>query len=460
MIASLRPFQRTRAGVAAGLLVIFAVADRADAAPLSQEDGAFLDRLECAAFDYFWHEANPTNGLIKDRSTPDSKCSIAAVGFGLSGIAIGIERGWISRESGRERVLTTLRTFVEGKQGAESEGNIGYRGWFYHFLDMKSATRGMRGWKSELSSIDTALFLAGAVDAGEFFDRENPDEARIRAAATTLIRRVDWGWMADGANLFRGGWNPESGFIPYRWQGYNEAMLLYLLALGADALEPAGEAGRKPAVSWEAWIRTYKWSSHHGFDYIEFPPLFGHQYSHCWIDFRGIADAFLRTKNIDYFENSRRAALAQHAYCVANPGNFPNYGPLEWGLTACDGPQRDGYAGYRARGAPPAENDDGTIAPTAVAGSLPFAPEICLPTLRNFATKYHDRFWTRYGFGDAFNVKADWFGTVALGIDQGPIVLMIENYRTGAVWKRMMRSPVIKRGLERAGFLPLVGSEK
>ena len=431
------------------------VAADSPAAPpvFSPDDNAFLDGLQRAAFDYFWHEANPVNGLIKDRSTPDSKCSIAAVGFGLSAVIIGIERGWISRDAGRARVLTTLRTFAEGKQGADPEGTIGYRGWFYHFLDMESAMRGLRGWKSELSSIDTALFLAGALDAREFFDRASSDEARIRAFAERLVRNVDWEWMADGGDLFRGGWNPESGFIPYRWQGYSEAMILYLIALGADAIDPASEPGRKESgVSWGAWTRTYKWASHDSLDYIEFAPLFGHQYSHCWIDFRGIADPFLRAKKIDYFENSRRATLAQRAYCIRNPGRFPNYGHLEWGLTACDGPDRNGYAGYRARGAPPAENDDGTIAPTAVAGSLPFAPEICLPTLRNFEARYRDRLWTRSGFGDAFNVKADWFATVTLGIDQGPIVLMVENHRSGAVWKRMKQSAVIQRGLKRADF--------
>lgn len=433
----------------AGFLVTVSAADPI----LSGEDAAFLDRLERATFEFFWCEANPANGLIKDRSTHNSPCSIAAVGFGLSAIHIAIEREWISREAGCQRVLITLRTFAEGKKGPEPEGNIGYRGWFYHFLDMDSATRAMKLWKSELSSIDTALFLAGVLDAREFFDRSHADERSIRELADRLLRRVDWVWMADGGNLLRTGWNPESGFIPHRWQGYNEAMLLYVLALGADALQPAAERTDAPIVSWEAWTRTYQWSTNDG--YILFPPLFGHQYSHCWIDFRGIADAYLRAKGIDYFENSRRATIAQRAYCIANPGGFSNYGPLEWGLTACDGPGRDGYSGYRARGAPPPGNDDGTIAPAAVGGSLPFAAEICLPTLRNFDRKYHDRLWTRFGFGDAFNVKAHWFGTVTLGIDQGPILLMAENYRTGSVWKRMMQSAVIQRGLTRAGFKPL-----
>lgn len=428
---------------------------------LPPEDAAFLDRLERACFDYFWLEANPANGLIKDRSTPDSKCSIAAVGFGLSGIHIAIKRGWISRAAGRARVLATLRTFVEGPQGPEAEGIIGHRGWFYHFLDMDTATRGVRRWKSELSSIDTALLLAGVLDAREFFDRRHADERRIRELSDKLVRGVDWAWMADGGSLLRTGWNPESGFIPHRWKGYNEAMLLYVLALGADALKPAKERARAPVLSWEAWTHTYKWRTNYGFAYVEFAPLFGHQYSHCWVDFRGIADGYLRSRGMTYFENSRRATLAQRAYAMANPASFPDYGPLEWGFTACDGPERDGYQGYIARGAPPPENDDGTIAPTAPGGSLPFAPEVCLPTLRNFDVKYHDRLWTRYGFGDAFNVKADWYASVVLGIDQGPILLMAENYRTGSGWRRMMKNAVIRRGLERAGFerLPVHSSK-
>ena len=433
---------------ACGFLVAASAADPT----LSREDATFLDRLERATFDFFWHEANPKNGLIKDRSTPDSPCSIAAVGFGLSAIHIAIERGWISREAGRERVLLTVRTFAQGRKGPELAGTIGYRGWFYHFLDMEAGTRAVKLWKSELSSIDTGFFLAGVLDAREFFNASHPDERAIRDLADSLVRSVDWQWMADG-NLLRHGWNPESGFIPHRWQGYNEAMLLYVLALGADALQPAAERASAPVVSWDAWTRTYQWSTDH--DYIVFPPLFGHQYSHCWIDFRGIADAYLREKGIDYFENSRRATFAQRAYCIANPGAFPNYGPNEWGLTACDGPDRNGYRGYQARGAPPPENDDGTISPAAAGGSLPFAPEICLPALRNFDAKYHDRLWTRYGFGDAFNVKADWFAAVTLGIDQGPILLMAANYRNSSVWKRMMQSPVIQRGLARAGFKPL-----
>jgi len=410
-----------------------------------ESDDAFLDRMERAAFDYFWNEANPTNGLIRDRTTPDSKCSIAAVGFGLSALNIGVDRGWIPRAAARQRVLTTLRTFADGPQGSQADGVMGHRGWFYHFLEMGSARR---AWKCELSSIDTALFLAGVLDAQEFFSRQESDERAIRDLAQKLVDRVDWGWMTNGKDTFTMGWHPEKGFLESRWIGYNEAMILYLMALGASG--ESGATNRLTPVRWEAWTSGYKWRQHHGFEFVEFAPLFGHQYSHCWVDFRGIVDAAMRPHGIDYFENSRRATLAQRAYCIANPGGFPNYGPLEWGLSACDGPK-----GYAARGAPPAENDDGTLAPTAVGGSIPFAPEVCIPTLRHWDRSYGKRLWGRYGFRDGFNRKEDWWATDTLGIDQGAILIMAENHRTGAVWRRMKSNRVIRRGLERAGFRPL-----
>jgi len=410
-----------------------------------ESDDAFLDRMERAAFDYFWNEANPKNGLIRDRTTPNSKCSIAAVGFGLSTLNIGVERGWIPRAAARQRVLTTLRTFADGPQGPQADGVMGHRGWFYHFLEMGSARR---AWKCELSSIDTALFLAGVLDVQEFFSRQESDERAIRDLAQRLVDRVDWGWMTNGKDTFTMGWDPEKGFLESRWIGYNEAMILYLMALGASG--ESGATNSPTPVRWEAWTSGYKWRQHHGFEFVEFAPLFGHQYSHCWVDFRGIVDAAMRPHGIDYFENSRRATLAQRAYCIANPGGFPNYGPLEWGLSACDGPK-----GYAARGAPPAENDDGTLAPTAVGGSIPFAPEVCIPTLRHWDRSYGKRLWGRYGFRDGFNRKEDWWATDTLGIDQGAILILVENHRTGAVWRRMKSNRVIRRGLERAGFRPL-----
>jgi hypothetical protein len=352
----------------------------------------------------------------------------------------------------RDRVLTTLRTFWTGPQGTAASGTIGYRGFFYHFLDMTTATR-MVSWDPELSSIDTGLLLAGILDARQFFDGADPAEAQIRQLADSIYARVEWDWMCNGGASLTHGWKPASGFLPYRWIGYNEAMILYILAMG-------GPAHAIPGSAWSAWTSGYSWfSNQYGFSFLGFPPLFGHQYSHCWVDFRSIADAYMAGKGITYAENTRRATLAQRAYCVANPGGFTGYGSLVWGLTACDGPTGTGYLGYSARGAPgPGTTDDGTIAPTAPAGSMPFTPEISLPTLRNFYDQYRASLWTPYGFADAFNLKANWWDSDVIGIDQGPIALMIENFRSGSLWSRYMKSVEVQRGLSAAGFSPAVSA--
>ncbi|MEW6158890.1 MAG: glucoamylase family protein, partial [Verrucomicrobiota bacterium] len=400
----------------------------------------FLEYLQRTAFDFFWYEANPANGLIRDRSTRTSFCSIAAVGFGLTGIGIAIDHGWISREAGRERVRTTLKTFWEKSQGATSSGHIGYKGWFYHFLNMNTATR---FGSVELSSIDTALLVAGIIYVREYFSGADPIEQEIRTLADAIVHRIDWSWMARNGARLSHGWLPESGFLANNWIGYNEAMILYILGLGA-ATNPL------PAASWTAWTSQYLWRTNYGFSYVQFEPLFGHQYSHCWIDFRYIADEYMRGKGSTYFENSRRATLAQRAYCATRRGF--GYSTNVWGLTACDGPGFGAYLGYSARGAPPPFNDDGTIAPTAPGGSLPFAPEVCLPALRYLYDTYRTNLWTGYGFRDAFNLVANWWGPDVLGIDQGPILIMAENFRNRRVWQVMMRNEQIRRGLERAGF--------
>lgn len=412
-------------------------------------DDEFLEYVQQTSFDYFWYLANPSNGLIPDRSTTTSPCSIAAVGFGLTAIGIGIDHGWISRTQGVARVLTTLNTFLNGPQGSSTSGTIGYKGWFYHFLDMNT---GLRSPASELSSIDTALLLAGILYAKQYFDGTNTDETSIRTKADTIFNRVDWNWMAQGTNVVSMGWFPPGSFIANNWVGYNEGMILYLLGLGA-ATNPL------PASAWNRWTSGYTWATNYGQAYVPFPPLFGHQYSHCWIDFRHTADAYMNSRNSTYFQNSRRATLAQRAYCIANPLDRVGYGSNVWGLTACDGPNQTingtTYLGYSARGAPPAENDDGTIAPTAAGGSIAFTPEFSLPALRHFYTQFRFRIWTAYGFRDAFNLGAQWYASDELGIDQGPIVVMIENYRSQRVWQLFMRNEEIQRGLQRAGFVPL-----
>lgn len=410
-----------------------------------QSDAEFLDYVQRTAFDYFWYEANPTNGLVRDRSQPYAPASIAATGFGLTALVIGIDHGWITREAGRERVLRTMRTFWETPQGDEPTGRIGYKGWFYHFLEMETATR---AGSSELSSIDTALLLAGMLDAGQYFDREDAEETEIRALAESIYQRVDWLWMTAEGDSLSMGWMPGGGFLSARWIGYNEAMILYLLGMGAPE-------NPLPAAQWESWTSGYRWSTHYGISFVQFPPLFGHQYSHAWIDFRHIADPYMREKGITYFENSRRATLAQRAYAIENPGGFPGYSDLVWGFTASDGPGTTGYFPYIARGAPPPEFDDGTIAPTAVGGSLPFVPEHGVRVLRHWYDEYRVQLWSSYGFRDAFNLKADWWAPDVLGIDQGPILIMTENYRFQSVWRRFMRNPSVLRGLEAAGFIAL-----
>lgn len=407
-----------------------------------RDDSAFLEYLQHTAFDFFWYETNPRNGLVRDRSDPAADSSIAAVGFGLTGLGIAVEHHWISRAQAAARTFTTLRTLWELPQGPQLTGTAGNKGWFYHFLDMES---GLRAGTSELSTVDTAWLLAGVLAVKQFFDREDPQEASIRTLSDSIFNRVDWRWMADKTGTLSYGWKPESGFLTNRWIGYNEAMLLYLLGMGA-------QSNPLPSSAWTSWCSGYTWQTHEGQTFLTFPPLFGHQYSHCWIDFRDKADAALREKKLTYFENSRRATLAQRAYCIANSPGFAGYSSNLWGLTACNGPGVSGHKAYAARGAPPAENDDGTIAPTAAAASLPFTPEYSLPVLRLLYENYRTNIWTGYGFCDAFNLQAKWWDSLVLGIDQGPILLMAENFRSGHVWNWFMKNQEVKRGLTLAGF--------
>ena len=432
---------RRRAGIAALALAAGALMTAGTPAR-AIETPVLLEELQRRGFDYFWNEANPVNGLIKDRSTPGSPCSIASTGFGLSAICIGIDHGWVTREVGRDRVLTTLNTFWNGPQGNATSGTIGYQGLFYHFLDMTTATR---TWTCELSTIDTALLFAGILDAKQYFDTADPLDLQVRALADSITHRANWAFMYNGIGI-RMGWTPEGGGFG-TWVGYNEAMILYILAIGSPT-HPV------PASSWFTWTSGYNWSTQYGQTYVIFPPLFGHQYSHCWIDYRSIQDLYMRNRGITYFENSRRATLAQRAYCIANPGGWLGYGADVWGLTASDDPY-----GYRAHGAPPPQDDNGTITPTAPASSLPFAPEVVIPTLHYLYDNFQPGLWGPYGFKDAFNLTVGWWATDYLGIDQGPIVLMIENYLTGAVWSRFMQDPDVQAGLAGAGFTPATSVE-
>jgi hypothetical protein len=414
------------------------------ATPQLLDDEAFLDLVQRTGFDYFWYESNPANGLIKDRSSDPSLSSIAAVGFGLSSLTVAIDRGWVSREAGRARVLTTLEFLWNSPHGPEADAT-GYKGFYYHFLDLQT---GRRYGNSELSTIDTALLLSGVLHVQQYFNQNDITEAKIRALADALYRRVEWPWMQVRSAKICHGWEPETGVLPYDWGGYNEAMILYLLALGSPTFPISAEA-------WSEWTSSYDWQNHYGHAFVVFPPLFGHQYSHVWIDFRGVQDAYMRAKGLDYFENSRRATLANRAYAIANPLGWADYGENVWGLTASDIP-----SSYKARGAPPAENDDGTITPTAAGGSFAFTPRESLAALRHIYAAYRTQMWGPYGFKDAFNPSEKWFASDYLGIDQGPIVLMIENYRTGRIWHVFMQHPAIQRGLAHAGFVPVAEAKK
>ena len=412
----------------------------------AQTTEALLDTLQHTAFDFFWNEANPANGLIRDRNAPGSTfASIASVGFGLSGIPIGIDHGWVSRSAGAARVHRTLLTFYNGPQGTASLGTIGYKGLFYHFLNMNSATR--YGTDVELSSIDSALLFAGMLDSRQYFDSpSDTTEIAIRAMADSIEQRADWNFMRNLNPGIMMGWKPSFGFLGYgQWIGYNEAMIMYLLALGTPSRAV-------PASAWDQWTSGYHYNTYNGYSFVTCPPLFTHQYSHCWVDFRDIADAFMRTKGHDYFENSRRATLAQRNYCIANPIGALGYSDSLWGLTAGDGP-----FGYTARGAPPAQNDDGTITPTAAISSIPFTPNESIGFIRYMWDHFRPTVWGPYGWKDGFNLSVgNWVATDVIGIDQGPILMMIENYRTQRPWQRMMSHPSIQRGLQRAGFQPYV----
>ena len=415
-----------------------------------------LDKLQRDTFGYFLEETNPRNGLVPDSTRLGAPSSIAAVGFALAAYAAGAERRFMTRPDAIKRVLTTLRFFWDSPQG-EGRDAVGYKGFFYHFLDMQT---GRRAWESELSTIDTTFLLAGALAAAVYFDGEAKDEREIAKLADALYRRVDWQWAQNGSLTVAHAWKPERGFLKSRWEGYSEAILLYVLGLGSPT-HPL------PARSYTAWTRTYRWKKLYGHEFLYAGPLFIHQLSHVWIDFRGIRDDYMRERGIDYFENSRRATLAQQQYAIRNPKGFKCLSESCWGLTASDGPgpatrriagvERRFYD-YKARGIPYGP-DDGTIAPWAAVASLPFAPEIVLPTIQHFH-EAHPQLLSRYGLMCSFNPtfldgsrdRAGWHSQGYYGIEQGPIVLMIENHRSGFLWSLMKRCPYLVTGLRRAGF--------
>jgi hypothetical protein len=398
---------------------------------LSQIDDAFLEDLSRRTFMFFWEQTDPQTGIVRDRartdgSPPDERArdigSIASVGFGLTGMCIAAERGWLRREQVLDRTRTTLRVFA-GRMEQE-------HGWFYHFVNLHT---GAREWKSELSSIDTALLLAGVLTVRRCF----ADDAAIVRDAESMYRRVDFQWMLAGhPTLLAHGWKPESGFLQARWDHYCELMILYLLGIGSPA-HPI------PAESWGAWSRPTM--TFERYQYVSgADPLFVHQYSHAWVDFRGRTE---RHTGIDWFENSVTATRAHKAFCLGLSREFPGYSGDVWGISASDSQK-----GYVAWGGPPRHKDiDGSVVPAAAAGSLMLAPDLALPAVREIHRRFGNAVFARYGFADAFHPTTGWVNPDVIGIDLGITLLSAENLRTGRIWTWFMQNPEITTALERAG---------
>jgi hypothetical protein len=392
--------------------------------PYQGTDDKLLDEIQRAAFDFFWYEASPKTGQVKDRALANGNdtramSSIAATGFGLTGLCIGDRRGFLKTAEILTRVRNTLRFLANDLQHEH--------GFYYHFIHMET---GQRWEKCELSSIDTSLLLCGVLTARQYFaDQE------IKDLATKIYERVDWPWMLNGGSTLSMGWTPESSFLKARWEHYCELMMIYLLAIGSPT-------HNIPPESWKAWTRPV--IKYQGLEYISGDdPIFTHQYSQAWFDFRKKRDAYT-----DYFENSIKATKAHKLFCLSLHEKFPDYSEDLWGISASDYEK-----GYTAWGGPPPQGPiDGSIVPCATGGSLPFLYDDCMRVLRNIRGRYKDKAWARYGFVDAFNPLDGWYDQDALGIDLGITMLMAENHRTGLVWEVFMKNPEAQSAMRKAGF--------
>lgn len=415
-----------------------------------------IEKVQREAFHFFPAHANPLNGLVRDSTQDGTPCSIAAVGFALSSYLVAVQRGWMAHEAALGHSLAAVRFFDQADLSGSPTAS-GYHGFFYHFLDM---TTGERAWDSELSTIDTALLVAGILSAAQFFTGDGPLETELRQRAQSIYARIDWAWAQNGGGAISLGWTPEAGFLPFRWIGYSEALILYVLALGAPE-HPAS------ADSYDEWLSGYRWKEVYGIAYVYAGPLFIHQFSHIWIDFRDIQDRYMAGRGIDYFENSRRATLVHRQYAIHNPRKWDSYSDECWGLTASNGPgpatatlangETREFFGYCARGAPYGP-DDGTVSPWASIASIPFAPEIVETAVRCLADRETSRH-EYYGFYASLNPSfhlgpgdQGWVCNWHIALNQGPVVLMIENHRNGFLWDLMRSCPAVVRGLKRAGF--------
>jgi len=422
---------------------------------MAQSQDQMLHRLQRESFGYFARECNPSNGLVRDNTERLAPSSIAVTGFSFAAYVVAAERGFMSRSEALQRMLAAVRFFAASPQNPQPDAT-GHRGFYYHFLDM---ARGTRASACELSTMDTGLLLLGMLVAREYFSGGTARERELRERIGEIWRRVDWPWACNRALSLSLGHVPGKGFLKSRWRGYSEGLPLYVLALGS----PTHPLSRE---SYRAWTRTYQWRRVYGYDYLYAGPLFIHQFMHAWIDFRGLQDEFMREKSADYFENSRRATYVQQEYCRRNPLGFPCHSELSWGITACDGPgpgvRRVGgrtvrFLGYHARGAPFGP-DDGTISAGAAVASLPFAPEIVLPTIEYFLkTEVGKR--DPCGFAASFNPmfrdstpQKFWQSKCDFGLNSGLLILMIENFRSGLIWRLMRNCQPIVKGLQGAGF--------
>ena len=391
---------------------------------LTPEDDAFLEELERATFRFFLEQSDPDTGLVKDRhnvraATKNNVSSIAATGFGLTAFCIGAERNYMPAPEAVSRVLNTL-DFLYSNMPV-------HRGFFYHWADSKT---GERVWDSEISSIDTAILLCGILTCRQYFKSRD-----INRLATLIFNRVDWTWLSADTSLLPHGWTPELGFLQYRWDYYSELMMMYLLGLGSSSYP-------LPVEAWHAWKRTT--FEYDGLRYIgSYAPLFVHQYSQAWFDFRGKRDRYA-----DYYQNSVTATEVHRRFCLELAKQYPHFSDDLWGITASDSKR-----GYVVWGGPPEMGPiDGTVVPSAAGGSLPFLPKATLRVLKNMKNRYGTRAWSRYGFVNAFNPMTEWYDTDVVAIDTGITMLMAENLRTGFVWNTFMKNPEVPRGLQRAGF--------
>jgi hypothetical protein len=402
-------------------------------------DAKLLEAVQRQTFRFFWEGAHPVSGLAPDRRTTrsapvDDLVTIGGSGFGVMAIIVAAERGWISRGAGLERLQSMLNLLARATC---------YHGVFPHFMNGRSgATIAFTRKDDGADLVETSFLFMGLLCAREYFNRKTPAEANLRGAITNLWHEVEWDWHTrDGREVLYWHWSPNNGWaMNLDIRGWNECLITYLLAASAPRY------GVEPAVYQHGFAAGRDFLNGKSYFGIPLPlgvpyggPLFFAHYSFLGLDPRALKDGFA-----DYWEQNVHHVRINQAHCIANPGRFKGYGESCWGLTASDD-----FAGYSAHSP---DNDNGTISPTAAVSSLPYAPREVLRAIRHFLTAHGDKVWGRYGFVDAFCEAKNWYAETFLAIDQGPIILMIENHRSALLWKLFMKVPEVQAGLRRLGF--------